>query len=275
MAIKVGIAGCSNAIPVNERPEVERLCGVLEEMGYAPVLSPHLFSEKSVYSAWGEARAQALMDFYRDDSIEEIFDISGGDLANEVIPWLDYGVIARSEKRFWGYSDLTCLINAVYARTGKASMLYQARFLIGSDGSGQRERFQNGALERFEYRFLRGEHMEGTVVGGNVRCLLKLAGTPYWPDIRGKILLLEGLGTTVANAAAYVAQLDQMGVLEDAAGILLGTFTRMEQRGDSPTFAEILMRRLPEEKPVAKTQQIGHGADSRAVRIGGYLNLGN
>ena len=116
--------------------------------------------------------------------------------------------------------------------------------------------------------------MEGTVVGGNVRCLLKLAGTPYWPDIRGKILLLEGLGTTVANAAAYVAQLDQLGALKDAAGILLGTFTRMEQRGDIPTFAEILMRRLSADKPVAKTQQIGHGADSRAVRIGGYLHLG-
>ena len=32
--------------------------------------------------------------------------------------------------------------------------------------------------------------MEGIVVGGNIRCLLKLAGTPYWPDMREKILLL-------------------------------------------------------------------------------------
>ncbi len=28
--------------------------------------------------------------------------------------------------------------------------------------------------------------MEGIVVGGNIRCLLKLAGTPYWPDMRGE-----------------------------------------------------------------------------------------
>ncbi len=33
--------------------------------------------------------------------------------------------------------------------------------------------------------------MDGIVVGGNIRCLLKLAGTPYWPDMREKILLLE------------------------------------------------------------------------------------
>lgn len=33
--------------------------------------------------------------------------------------------------------------------------------------------------------------MQGIVVGGNIRCLLKLAGTEYWPDMNGKILLLE------------------------------------------------------------------------------------
>ena len=40
--------------------------------------------------------------------------------------------------------------------------------------------------------------MEGIVVGGNIRCLLKLAGTPYWPDMREKILLLESFGGKTA-----------------------------------------------------------------------------
>ena len=40
-------------------------------------------------------------------------------------------------------------------------------------------------------KFLQGSKMQGIVVGGNIRCLLKLAGTEYWPDMNGKILLLE------------------------------------------------------------------------------------
>ncbi|MGN0801430.1 MAG: LD-carboxypeptidase [Candidatus Faecivicinus sp.] len=270
---KVGIVGCSNGQPESFRPELERLIDVLWDMGFESVCSPHLFARESVFSAGARERAAALMEFYLDDEIDEIFDISGGDLANEVLPWLDYDSIANARKRLWGYSDLTCVLNAIYARTGMPSMLYQVRNFIGEDASGQRRRFGSGMLEQFEYQFLQGQHLEGVVVGGNVRCLLKLAGTPYWPEMRGRILLLEGLNVSVAQAAAYIAQLDQLGALDAAAGILLGTFTRMEARGDAPDFAALLQRRLDGSKPLVKTYQIGHGADSRAVCIGGRLTL--
>ena len=69
------------------------------------------------------------MNFYRDDSVEEIFDVSGGDLANEILPYLDFQTIAYGKKHFWGYSDLTTVLNAIYARTGKSSVLYQVRNL--------------------------------------------------------------------------------------------------------------------------------------------------
>lgn len=70
------------------------------------------------------------MNFYNDDEIAEIFDISGGDVANGILPYLDYEVIQKHSKRYWGYSDLTTIINAIYAKTGKASVLYQVRNLI-------------------------------------------------------------------------------------------------------------------------------------------------
>ena len=56
---------------------------------------------------------------------------------NGVLPYLNYEVIADSDKTFWGYSDLTTVINAIYARTGKASVLYQIRNLIYNHGEQQ------------------------------------------------------------------------------------------------------------------------------------------
>ena len=42
------------------------------------------------------------MDFYKNDEIKAIFDISGGDIANGILPYIDYDVIASSSKLFWG-----------------------------------------------------------------------------------------------------------------------------------------------------------------------------
>ena len=105
------------------------------------------------------------MRFYRDDSIDAIYDISGGDLANGVLPYLDYDLIASSGKAFWGYSDLTCVINAIYAKTGKVSVLYQVRNLVWADAELQKKRFaaylsgDEMPLFGFRHRFLQGDHI--------------------------------------------------------------------------------------------------------------------
>lgn len=57
-----------------------------------------------------------------------------------------------------------------------------------------------------------------------MRCFLKLAGTRFWPDMEGKILLLEASGGEAAQMASCLAQLRQIGVFEQIRGILLGTF---------------------------------------------------
>ena len=72
------------------------------------------------------------------------YDISGGDLANQVLDGLDYAAIGKSRAVFWGYSDLTTVINAIYAQTGKSSVLYQVKNMVwGEIKEVQRRRFEN------------------------------------------------------------------------------------------------------------------------------------
>ena len=221
-------------------------------------------------------RAQALMDFYRDDSVKGIFDISGGDISNGILPYLDYGTIAACEKKFWGYSDLTAVINAIYTRSGKASMLYQICNLLYGHGAVQQKNFKNlvfgegDELLQFPCKFLQGEAMEGIVVGGNVRCFLKLAGTPYFPSLADKILLLESMSGTVPQMLTYFSQLQQLGAFEQVRGILLGAFTQMEREKCEPDVGTLLQRFAGPALPVAKTAFVGHGTDSRAALVGAY-----
>ncbi len=81
------------------------------------------------------------MRFFNDPEVEEIYDISGGDLAN-VLDGLDYAAIGKSRAVFWGYSDLTTVINAIYAQTGKSSVLYQVKNMVW----GEKKRCSDGDL---------------------------------------------------------------------------------------------------------------------------------
>lgn len=111
-------------------------------------------------------------------------------------------------------------------------LFYQIRNLIYGDNVNQISNFTstifNGTddLFSFRYEFKQKEYMHGIVVGGNIRCLLKLAGTEYWPDMNQKILLLESLNGGVPQMVTYLNQLKQIGAFDKINGILLGTFTK-------------------------------------------------
>ena len=86
----IAIVGCSNGRPPESREAIRQLKNVLEEMGLRPVFGEYLYAGRSVVSGTGAQRAGALMDFYRDPEIKAVFDISGGDVANEILPYLDF-----------------------------------------------------------------------------------------------------------------------------------------------------------------------------------------
>ena len=115
---RIGIIGCSNGIRSEARWQLEQLQGILMQMGLVPVLSPYLFRE-GYETSTERQRAEALMDCYRDERVTAIFDISGGDLANGVLDYLDYERIQNNPKPMFGYSDLTTVLNAIYQKTGQ------------------------------------------------------------------------------------------------------------------------------------------------------------
>lgn len=261
---QAGIVCCSNALPATTGEELKQLRQTLQAEGIQTRLSPHLFAANGVRSASAKQRAQDLMSFYLDPQTDAIFDCSGGDIANEILPYLDYTVIARSGKPFWGYSDLTCVLNAIYTMTSNAGVLYQIRHY-------KPEKWDT--LFAFPYSFVQGNQMEGIVVGGNIRCLLKLAGTRYFPKMQGNILFLEARSGLEPQMIAFLSQLQQLGALDAVNGILLGTFTQLEHDHTQPAMEQLILDFVSPNMPIAKTSAIGHASDSRALVIGRPMQL--
>ena len=271
---KIGIVCCSNGQKQFYTEKIQRLEKTLIDIGLNPVFGDCIYEKENVFGGTAIERAEALMEFYKDKEIKGIFDISGGDIANGILPYLDYDVIANSNKVFWGYSDLTTILNAIYAKIGKPSVLYQIRNLIYDKKEQQIENFKNSVLQDendlfdINYEFLQQSKMQGIVIGGNIRCFLKLAGTEYMPDFTDKILLLESMGGTVAKIETYLCQLKQLGAFDKVSGILLGTFTEMEIENCVPTVETLVKRIVGKDLPIAVTREIGHGTDSKGIVIG-------
>lgn len=274
---RVGIVACSNGLPETAAGSLVQTLNVLESLGLEPVCSPYLYAKDRHFSG-GADRALALETLYTDRSVRAIFDVSGGDLANEVLTHLNMAAVAQNPKPFFGYSDLTTILNAIYTATGQEGWLYQIRNLADFCAAQQTANFSRTILEgedallRCRWRVLRGSTLEGVVVGGNIRCLLKLAGTPWFPDLRGKLLFLEANSGGAALITAFFHQLHQMGAFEKVAGVLLGTFLALEKEGGSA--GNLLLEAAGHRDfPVAATPDIGHRASSNALVIGRRLHL--
>ncbi|MDU1308601.1 MAG: LD-carboxypeptidase [Clostridium perfringens] len=276
---KIGIISCSNGLSIKNKNIIDELKLNLKSLDIDMVEGDTLYAkEYNLFSGTGEEKARALEKLFLDKDIKMIFDISGGDLANEVLDFLDFNLIKENPKPFFGYSDLTVLLNTIYSQCHITTYNYQLRNLIGRFKEEQMQNFKTSFIEgkedifNLDYKWINGSHLEGIVVGGNIRCLLKLAGTKYMPDFKDKILFLESFSGNSAKMVTYITQYKNLGVFNEVKGIILGEFTEMEREDLKPDIVEILKRVIGEINiPILKTSDLGHGADAKCIPIGKYL----
>ena len=276
---KIALVVCSNGKNIEDKERLERLESILVEMGLVPVFTKYIYKDKFGRGAKAQVRAEELMSFYKNKEIKAIFDISGGDIANEILDYLDYDVIKRNYKPFFGYSDLTTVLNALRSQTNEVNYLYQILNIIESEEikTSVENTFMKNKQTLFDvkWKFLQGSRIEGEVIGGNIRCFLKLVGTRYFPEVENKVLFIEGLGTSIEGLVTHLAQLKQIGVFDKISGLLIGTFTKIEKEISEEELYELIREYIPSSLAVAKTQEVGHARNSKALKIGEKIYIKN
>lgn len=276
----IALIACSNGLDKNTTTKINELINILNSLNLNVVLSNSLYKDENNNSYSYEIRAKELMNFYKDNTINAIFDLSGGDLCNEILDFLDYEFISTCNKPFFGYSDLSVILNALLTKSNTINYNYQLRNLIREDSENQIINFKNSVLEgtndlfNFSYKWLQGKSMMGEVVGGNIRCFLKLAGTKFIPSFNGKILFLEALSGDINKISTFLTQYKQIGAFTNINGILLGSFTELEKDFSEEEVINIILRKINNpDLPIAKTNELGHGANSKCIAIGKTLFL--
>ncbi|MFT3945196.1 MAG: LD-carboxypeptidase [Ancrocorticia sp.] len=247
-----------------------------------------LFAASSTLWRWDpRERADLLNRAFGDPNVEAILDISGGDLANETLPYLDIPAIASHPKLMVGYSDMSCILGALPYRTLlwnplvglETSFSELDRALAGevirpvltaavntaSSGPGYSrpaEISPEGNTDELPTRL-----SDLPWFGGNIRCFLKLAGTQFWPNLSGGVLLIEGQGPGLTSVAALLGHHRTLGTFEQVEGVVVGQFTKIDASNERPELLS-LVREYAGSLPVAEVPSIGHSATSGAVTLG-------
>ena len=253
---RLSLVSCSDPVQPPPAGRLGELVSALAAAGYDPDAEAIRELGADGWRRDPRRRAGMLNRAFADPGVEAVVDVSGGDLANEVLSYLDWGTIAANPKPVVGYSDLTCVLNAIVARTGRTAVLWNAMaglhrgFGVLDAALGDADAFE--ALPW---------------LGGNLRCFLKLAGTRYWPDLAGGVLLVESLGASLKALAAGLAHHAHLGTFGKVAGIAVGQLTAVDEAGQREA-ALALVGEYAGRIPVIEAPGLGHSADSQAATLG-------
>ncbi|SFS57544.1 muramoyltetrapeptide carboxypeptidase [Paenibacillus sp. 453mf] len=242
---------------------------------------------ETVYSEYGylagedQDRADELNAMFANPDIKAIVCARGGYGTARMADLLDYELIQRHPKFFWGYSDITFLHNAIFQRTGLITFhgpmltclasdlvdpltLEGFKLLFGKDVPSYTE-----AISPLEV-LIPGTGA-GPIVGGNLSLLVTTLGTPYEIDTTGKLLLIEDIDEEPYRIDRMLNQLLQAGKLTEAAGIIVGDFHHCDpvKRASSLSLDEVIRHYMTKAgRPAVSGFRIGHCSPNIAIPLG-------
>ena len=268
---------------------LERALAYLDENGFKVTYSTNCREMDSFSSSSVESRAADLHEAFADPDVKAVMACIGGFNVNQILPYIDYDLIRANPKILCGYSDITALLNAVYARTGLVT--YHAPHLAALGFLREREythKYLTACLMNEDpisvtpsetagsYTVLQEGTCEGEIVGGNLCTLNLLQGTPYMPDLRDKILFIED-DNIMGDYFPYefdrnLQSLLQVSGAESVRGIVFGRFDE-SCRLTEDTIRAIVKGKVPAGIPVVFGTDFGHVFPMISFPVGGRVKL--
>lgn len=276
----------------------------LEELGLKVTFGKHVHEIDDFSSSSIEHRIEDLHDAFTDPAVKLIHTVIGGFNTNQLLRYLDYDLIKKNPKILCGFSDITALANAIYAKTGlvaysgphffnfgmkhgfdytldyfKKCLFSETSFQLNpaqqwsddywANDQGKREWIPNDG-----YWVLHEGEAEGTIIGGNLCTFNLLQGTEYMPDISNSILFLEDDSESQPHAFDRDLQsLIHQPNFNQVHGIVIGRFERKSNITQLLLEQIINSKRELADLPVIANVDFGHTSPLITFPIGGKARI--
>lgn len=261
----------------------------LQKQGFKMTFSRNCREMNAFQSSSVRSRVDDLHEAFADKNVRAVMACIGGFNANEILPYLNYELIKANPKILCGYSDITVLLNAVYAKT--SIVTYHAPHLAALGFLNEREYTQKYFSECMmcekpfvvkpsetarNYTVIQEGKCEGEIIGGNLCTLNLLQGTPYMPDMNNKVLFLED-DNIMGDYFVYefnrnLQSLLQVGGAESIKGIVFGRFDESCKMTED-TIKAIIKDKVSPDIPIIFGVDFGHIFPMFSFPIGGKVSL--
>ena len=275
---KTTIGVCSPSFPISATEPIrcERGIKYLENKGFM-INNGLLYKKKDFYrSGTIKERAEEFNNLLYDENIQIIMTSIGGNNTNSILPYIDYEYIKKHPKIIIGFSDVTALLLAIYAKTGLVT--FYGPDIASSFGElppfvdwtfESFNSFVNGISVPYNYEMpiawtdefidwskqdraknqysnqwvcVKQGTCQGRLIGGNLNTMEGFFGTEYMPVInKGDILFIEDAEKDAYTIERSFSLLKLAGVFDKVSGIILGKHEKFDDNGTGRKPYEILL----------------------------------
>lgn len=268
--------------------DIEIVEETLDALGLKAKLGKHALNRYGYLAGSDEARAADVNTMFDDDSVDAVLCLRGGWGCNRILHLLDYDLIKKNPKIICGYSDITSLLLAIYARTGlvtfhgpvatstwnKFTLDYFKKILFDGEMvtmENPKSRGDNLAQTEDRIELITKGSTKGRLAGGNLSVLAAMVGSPYLPEWNNHIMFIEDTDESVYRVDRMLTQVKLAGILQKLAGFVFGKCTKCSagEGFGSLTLEEVLRDHIaPLDIPAWYGSMIGHIEDKFTVPLG-------
>ena len=275
-----------------------------EELGLKVVFGKHAVEMDEFTSSSIKSRVDDLHEAFRSPDVKAVFTVIGGYNSNQLLKYIDWNLIENNPKIFCGYSDITALNNAIFAKTGlvnysgpsfsslgkildseytldhlKKCLFSDESFeIIPSEKWDDRkwwiDQKDRAFFENAGWLVINEGEAEGTLLGANLCTFNLLLGTEYFPDLSDSVLFLEDdeeskAGNFDRNLQSLLHQPEFAGVR----GLVIGRFQKASEMTDEKLIKIIKTKKELENIPVIANVDFGHTFPMVTFPIGGTVKV--
>jgi len=271
-----------------KREKLERAVLRLHDSGYRTKLSANVFQSDGFLSSDDETRASELHRFFHDSDVDAVWAARGGVGTSRLLNRLDFETIVSSRKPFIGFSDLTAVQWALWAKhryitfTGPLAVEFDdalsaateqcAWDVLSGDAENVLEYFPKHKLD-----IVRGSVSQiiAPALPGNLTMIATLLGTPWMPDLRGVMLIIEDIAEPPYRVDRLLFHLRNAGCLQNLAALIVGDFgwDESDEAARAQLRRSVLDATSGTSYPVIFNFPYGHGRDRATLPVGAPLSL--
>ena len=258
-----------------------------------------VFSSSSI-----SQRISDLHEAFKDKKVKGILTAFGGLNSNQLLNHIDYNLIRKNPKVFCGYSDITVLLNAFYAKTKLITYLgpHYPSFGEKKEFDYSLNYFKKCVFEKEEYEIYHSKKWsddfwflnqnerkffsnsgfqcfcegktEGTIIGGNLSSFCLLKGTEFMPDLKNKILFIEDENLmSPYNFDRNLESLIQLKSFSKVKGLIIGRFKKRSKVNFAILKKILNAKKELDSIPIIYNVDFGHTTPNLTIPIGGKISI--